>query len=330
MQYKLSFLIASRNEMFLKNTVEDILKNKRGDTEIIVGLDGNWSNPPLTDHPDVTIIYVPESVGQREITNLCAKLSKAKFVCKIDAHCSVSEGWDVEMIRAMEEVGDEVTMVSIMKNLHAFSWNCRECNFKEYQGPTPDKCKRCGSTNLRRKMIWKPRTHVNSTSYCFDSEPHFQYFEDWKHRSQYIKDKAEKGITETMSLQGSCFLCTREKYWGLNMGDEKFGSWGSQGIQIAVSTWLSGGRVLVNHKCWYSHMFRTKGGTDFGFPYPQSGRQVSRAKHYAKKLIYEGGWPKQIRPVSWLIEHFYPVPGWSDEQLNQLKASEKKHNVPGS
>jgi hypothetical protein len=36
----ISILIPSRNEMFLKNTVEDILKNKRGNIEIIVGLDG--------------------------------------------------------------------------------------------------------------------------------------------------------------------------------------------------------------------------------------------------------------------------------------------------
>lgn len=42
---ELSVIIPSRHEEFLKNTVEDILKNKRGETEIIVGLDGQWANP---------------------------------------------------------------------------------------------------------------------------------------------------------------------------------------------------------------------------------------------------------------------------------------------
>ena len=46
----LSILIPARNEQFLKNTVEDILKNKRGNTEIIVGLDGEWADPPIQDH----------------------------------------------------------------------------------------------------------------------------------------------------------------------------------------------------------------------------------------------------------------------------------------
>lgn len=50
-----------------------------------------------------------------------------------------------------------------------------------------------------------------------------------------------------------------------------YGSWGNQGIEVACKTWLSGGRVLVNHNTWYAHMFRTQ-GAEFGFPYPQSGR----------------------------------------------------------
>lgn len=321
MQYKLSFLIPARNEMFLKNTVEDILKNKRGESEIIVGLDGEWANPPLPQHPDVNVIYYPTAIGQRAITNRCASLSKAKYVCKMDAHCSIAEGFDVEMIKAMEEVGDNVTMVSIMRNLWVFEWACYEnyCGWTQYQGPTPQKCPKCGSSRkIRRRIKWIGKNNPQSTSYCFNPEPHFQYFEDWKHRPQYIKDKAEKGLTETMSLQGSCFMLTRDRYWELDICDEKLGNWGNQGIETACKTWLSGGKVLCNHRTWYAHMFRTQGG-DFGFPWPNSGKDTQRTKNNVKNLFWENKWPKQVKPLSWLIEKFSPVPGWNEEELAKIK-----------
>ena len=40
-------------------------------------------------------------------------------------------------------------------------------------------------------MVWIGKHNPQSTSYCFDPSPHFQYFEDWKHRPAYEKDKAE-------------------------------------------------------------------------------------------------------------------------------------------
>ena len=322
----LSILVPSRNEMFLKNTVEDILKNKRGETEIIVGLDGAWSEPPIAQHPDVNVIYVSQSIGQRAMANLCAKLSRAKYVCKVDAHISISEGWDVEMINAMEKVGDNVTMVSTMRNLWCFSWKCYKCGWKKYQGPTPEKCPNCGrSHRLHRKMVWIGKERPQSNSYCFDSEPHFQYFNEYTKRPEYKEAREKTGLTETMSLQGSCFMATREKYWELNLCGEDLGSWGNQGLEVACRTWLSGGRVLVNHKCWYSHLFRTQGG-DFGFPYEQHGKEVDKTKKRVWEFFFSG-WDKQIHPVSWLVEKFWPCKGWSEDDLKKLKERDNKNKV---
>ena len=130
----------------------------------------------------------------------------------------------------------------------------------------------------------------------------------------------DSGLTQTMSLQGSCWMLTRDKYRELNISDENFGSWGSQGIEVAVKTWLSGGQVLVNHKTWYAHMFRTQGG-DFGFPYPISGKDQAKAKSFTRDLFFNNKWDKQKRPLSWLVEKFWPVKGWSDEDLAKLKAN---------
>lgn len=331
----LSMLIPARNEMFLKNTIEDVLKNREADTEVIVLLDGQWADPPIPQHERVKMMYVPEAVGQRAGTNLACKLSQAKYVMKIDAHCLFDKGFDRKMLEAFERVGDNVTMVPIMRNLWAFDWKCLKCGKKWYQGPTPAKCqetnfkktgKPCASTKFAKKMMWIGKERPQSTSYCFDTEPHFQYFSDYKNRPEYKKMLKETGLTESMSLQGSCFMCTRQKYWELELSDEKLGNWGNQGIEVAVKTWLSGGQVLTYHGTWYAHMFRTQGG-DFGFPWPVSGNDVQRTKEKVKNLFWGNNWPKQVRPLSWLLEKFWPVPGWTQEHLDGLKKTEgKKHD----
>ena len=316
MNDSLSILIPARNEMFLERTVNDIVKNMRGDTEVIVVLDGQWADPPISDHPKVTLVYHSESIGQRAATNEAARISRARYLLKCDGHCAFEEGFDVRMMTDMQ---DDWTMVPIMRNLHAFNWVCEKCGDVRYQGPTPVSCPKCdNTTKFIRDVVWIAKTNPQSTSYCFDTEPHFQYFREFKSRTEVRGD-----FTDTMSLQGSCFMLTRDKYFELNVCDEAFGSWGSQGIEVAVKTWLSGGRVVCNHKTWYAHMFRTQGG-DFGFPYKISGRQTQRAKMYAKDLFFNNKWPLQKHPLSWLLEKFWPVPGWSDEQLELIKKNDGK------
>lgn len=319
---ELSIIIPARSEEFLARTIEDILEHIEADTEIIAVLDGVWAKPAIEQHPRVNVIYVPESVGQRAATNLGARLSKAKYIAKVDAHCAFDQGFDRKMIEAFQSNGDNCVIVPIMRNLWAFDWKCYHCGWKKYQGPTPTKCEQCGKGDkLRKKIMWVGKHNPQSTSFCFDSEPHFQYFENYKHRERYIADK-QTGFTETMSLQGSFFMSTREKYWELELSGEEIGSWGNQGLEVACKMWLSGGKVLVNHNTWYAHMFRTQGG-DFSFPYPQPGKHVSRTKQRVKDLLWNKKSPNQIYPVSWLVEKFWPVPGWDDASLATLKASEK-------
>lgn len=307
--------------MFLRETIADAVKNIEADTEIIAVLDGAWADPPLLQYERVNIIYLNKSIGQRATTNLACRLSKAKYVMKVDAHCSFDKGFDRKMLEAFKEVGDDVTMVPIMRNLWAFNWQCYEnyCGWNGYQGPTPEKCPKCGSRRkIRRDIKWIGKHNPQSTSYSFNTEPHFQYFEDWKHREPYITDKKTKGLTETMSLQGSCFMATREKYWELKLCDEDLGNWGNQGIEVALKTWLSGGRVLCNHKTWYAHMFRTQGG-DFGFPWPASGRATHKTKQKVRDLFWNHKYEKEIRPLSWLLKKFWPVNGWTESDLQKLE-----------
>jgi len=322
MQKELSILIPSRNEMFLSKTIDDILKNIEADTEIIAVMDGDWSNPPIPQHDRVNLIYVPESIGMRAATNLACKLSRAKYVMKMDAHCSFDKGFDRKMLEAFKETGNDVTMIPIMRNLWAFDWKCYHCGKKWYQDNKPEVCDQCKkSDKIRKKMLWIGKHNPQSTSYCFNKDPRFTYFEDWKHRPQYIKNKKEKGLTETMSIQGSCFMTTRKRYWKFKLCDENLGNWGNQGVEVACKSWLSGGRVVVNHKTWYAHMFRTK--SKFGFPWPASGRDQNRVKKNVRDLFWDNKWPQAVHPVSWLVKKFWPVPGWEQKDLDELIKNEK-------
>ena len=319
----LSILIPAKNEEFLKRTVEDLLSNIEGNTEIIAVLDGYETElPVLPNDPRVKVITNKESLGQRAATNQACKLSNAKYVMKVDAHCAFDKGFDVKM---MNEMRDDWTMIPIMRNLHAFNWVCPN-GHSRYQGPSgPCLEPGCGKPTVK-DVVWIAKTNPQSTSYCFDQEPHFQYFNEFKKRPE-----AKEDITETMSIQGSCFMLTRDKYWELNISDEALGSWGSQGIEVACKTWLSGGRVVVNHKTWYAHMFRTQGG-DFSFPYSNPGKKVENAKRSVRELFFDNKWEKQILPLSWLLEKFWPVPGWTEEMREKIKAwplqNQKKPQSP--
>ncbi len=322
----LSIIIPARNEMFLARTIQDILEQSEADTEVIAVLDGAWADPPIPQHDRVNVVYLSESVGQRATANLAAQIAQGKYIMKVDAHCSFDKGFDRKMIEGFKKTGDNVVAVPIMRNLWAFDWKCMKCGKKWYQGQTPKQCKEtdfkgtgkpCESKKFTRKMMWVGKERPQSVSYCFDAEPHFQYFNQWRKTDEY-KKQLETGFTETMSLQGSCFMSTLDKYWEWQLCDEKLGNWGNQGIEVACKAWLRGGRVVVNHNTWYAHMFRTQGG-DFGFPYEQRGRDVSKTKQAVKNQIWNNELPNQKYPIKWLVEKFWPVPGWTEEQLNQLK-----------
>lgn len=306
----LSVLIPARNEMFLKHTVEDVLKNLRADTEVIVVADGQWPVEPLDVHERVKLLYNPTPAGQRGATNQAAKISKARYIMKLDAHCLVDEGFDVKLMEAAALLGREVTQIPSMYNLHVFDWMCDSCGNRTYQGPTLMKCVKCGGKGpFHREFVWKPRKNRLTQAWRFDADLHFQYWGEYKRRPEFQDD-----YPEMLCQIGACWFLDREWYWELGGLDENHGSWGQMGVEISCKSWLSGGRQVVNKKTWFSHLFRTQGG-DFGFPYDQPARAVEKARQYSRDLWKNDKWPLAKRKFQWLIDKFDPVPGF--EKMKQ-------------
>jgi len=165
----LSVVIPARNEEYLQKTIDDIVFNAKGDTEVIAVLDGYTTN--IREHPKVKVIHHETATGQRASTNEGVMVSTAKYVMKADGHCAFDVGFDVKLMADCEY---DWTVVPLMYNLHVFDWKCLRCNRRQYQGPKPEKCPQCGNSNMRQRGVWKPRRGTQTYSMLFDKDLHFQ------------------------------------------------------------------------------------------------------------------------------------------------------------
>lgn len=317
----LSVLIPTRNEIWLAKTIEDILKNSQAETEIIAVCDGAWPDPPVNDHPRVNLIYHSEPIGQRAATNEAARLSQAKFVMKCDAHCAFDKDFDTKL---MTDCDYDWTVVPRMYTLHTYNWKCQSCGDETYQGPEPATCGKCKGDQFERVMVWQPNRSKKSDYMWFDTDMRFAYFDknhlrDYGDDTHALKRKYDHkyrewgrgDITDQMCAIGACWMMHRERFWDLGGVDEKHGSWGQMGVEIACKSWLSGGRQMVNKKTWFAHLYRRSPD------YKLSGRQVEGARDYSRKLWKGNSWPKAKHPLSWLIDRFSPLPGWDVKELKE-------------
>lgn len=293
----LSILIPARNEESLQRTIADVLAHARGNTEILVALD-NWDDAPVIEETD-RVRVIRTYAGQRGATNALARLSGARYLMKLDAHCSMADGFDVKL---MEDMADDITIVPAIGNLHVYDWVC-ENGHRHFQGKY-DTCEQCGSTTLHKEPVWRIIPRPIRSSFYFDTTMHFQY----------MPEDDDELVHETMSIQGSCFMVTREKYWELSLCDESFGSWGQQGVEVACKTWLSGGRVLASRKAFYGHQFRESEG----FPYLNPSEAIFKAQEHSRELFLGNNWPLQKHSFSWLIAKFGFPGDWTPEELRRL------------
>jgi len=318
---ELNVIVPGLNEDYMQDTITNILENSGPKTEVICILDGYWPKVGIKSHERLRIIHNENPIGQRQATNQGAKLSEAKFIMKLDAHCAVSKGFDEELMSSCKY---DWTMIPRMYTLDAFHWLCNDCKREYQQGPVMVVCEACGSKQITKKIIFERKEHKKTDYMWINDDLRMKYF-DRPSLAQYgdtreiktrcshkTKSWAKGDITDVMTCIGAGWFMHRDRYWELGGMDEEHGSWGQMAVELSMKAWLSGGRMVVNKRCWFAHLSRTQKG--FGFPYSHKKGAIEKARQHSVDLWTNNKWPKAIYTYDWLIKKFSPLPGWVKEQ----------------
>lgn len=131
---------------------------------------------------------------------------------------------------------------------------------------------------------WTVNHHKPMSNFYFDENMVMQFAPERKEVTH-----------ETMCLQGSAFMLTKDLYFELGLDDDSLGSWGSQGVELGCKAWFNGKRCMTTKETYYGHLFRV---TDADFPYDRGENPGKQANTRVKELYSEH--PK----MAWLREKF--------------------------
>lgn len=292
MSNMVSVVVPVRNEKFLNNTLLDIVHKAKGEYEVIVHLDGYWPETVFED-PHVKYIHSGQVCGMRAGINKCVAIADGDLIVKLDGHHIVSPGFDLELVKA-----NKPRQVQIMRR------------------------KRLDADNWKEEITSKPDVDYEFLSYPDDDS-------DWggpglngRIWTERIRERRDILIDDNMSFQGSNWAMPKEYFNELGlMDDERFGPFWSEAQEIGGHVWLSGGKVVTNKNAYAMHLHKGKKhgrGYRLEESWLKKGRDASMTLFKGEKLFKH-----QDRPLSWLIEYFWPVPTWTQEGLDKLKEREK-------
>ncbi len=279
---KVSIIIPSRTEVFLKNTIEDVLKNATGEIEIFPVLDGyDVTKEEYVDDPRVKYIRIPgaRKAQKRHAINMAAILADGKYIMSLDAHCMVAKGFD-EVLKA--DCEENWVVLPRRKRLDAINWRIHD--------------------------VGKP-----DIDYLFYPFPYA------KERSRHVLwtkraiERVDIPIDENIIIQGSCWLMHKTHFVKNGfMQIEGYTGWGqNEAEEICFKTWLGGGKVMRNKKTWYAHLHK---GKRYGRGYQFSWRTAHEGTAWSTDYWYNDRWAERKHDFFWLIERFMPMPTWPEDR----------------
>ena len=302
MSKKLSIIIPSRSPQYLKKTVNDLLSKAEGEVEVLIIFDGIW--PDDEEMPDsdkrVKFIHhgsVHDSPGMRASINKGMAVAQGDYVMKIDEHCMVDQGYDKKL---MADCNDDWVVIPRRKRLDAEKWE-----------------------NVR------------------DGRPDIDYMKiDYPYAKPYDKtqglhgsiwhrpERADILIDDVMTCQGSCYFM-KKSYWEElfpdGMEDDKYGPFTQEAQELTNKAWLSGGRVVVNKKTWYSHLHKGSKGKGYSFSTSQYKRHCEWNEKGRVYCINYWLYTKDYKyDFEWMIKKFWPLPGWPEDWKERIEEDRKK------
>lgn len=294
---RVSVIIPSRSPQYLDKTMQDLLAKAEGDVEIVVVLDGIWPDPFPQEDPRIHYLHQGmqhENYGMRAAINAGVFMSTGEYLMKIDEHCMVDQGWDTKLKADCE---DNWVVIPRRYRLEPESWTLVE------DGRPP----------IDYMYLANPFARPDDVEWGLHGS-------EWKQRHYDRKDVL---IDDTMSWQGSCYFMKRV-HWDtaiVEMEEEGYGPFTQEAQEIGNKTWFSGGRVVVNKKTWYAHWHKGKNGKGYGFSnaqYRDHQADKENGRRFCIDYWMNDKWPKHTRTFEWLVQHFWPVPTWTDDWKDKL------------
>ena len=310
---ELSIIVPSYNCKYATKTVEDLFEKASGAIEIIIILDNYWPNPPLKEHSNLTIIHKGSVLGMRDSINKGVSIAKGKYIMKVDDHCMFSEGFDLALEKDMES---DWLVVPSRYSLDAINWKPIRCaveyEYLAYPYKYTDKFRYGGIGLYSKKWLGE-----NGDDPINMGVQEFYKREDQR---KHIK------IDDIMIFQGSCWFMEK-KWFNKIKGLFNYKTMYQEPAELIFKTWLSGGRCVVNKNAWYAHMFK---GKDFGEEpnirgYTLDLHAMRETERYGTWYWMNDCWLLAVKKIGWLIEKFWPVPGWPDNWEEQRDEFYKKY-----
>lgn len=293
---RVSVVIPSRRERWLQQTIDDLFSKAAGDIEVIAVHDGTWPDPPLKDHPKLTVIHYSDCRGMRNGINSAIRIATGEYIMKSDGHCLYSEAFD-ELLKA--DCDKDWLVVPRRYSLDVENW----CIMENKKHAPVD-----------YHYLSYPFERVNDVACGLHGTL-------WRERA---KERAHILVDDEMSSQGSCYFLHRD-YWDRigPLDDVNYGTFAQEFQEVGMKVWLGGGRVVINKKLYYAHLHKGKQyGTGYGFSnkeWEAWAAQNKRAHDYTIHFWMNDLWEKRIRNFEWLIEKFWPVPSWPQDWQEQVR-----------
>src|SRR3990170_5499499 len=291
---RLSVIIPSRAERFLRQTVNDVFKKASGEVECIIVFDGEGSAElpsSVLQGNNWKAVYFNEVRGMRTAINAGAHYSTGDFIMKLDGHCLLAEGYDKVLTANCD---DDWIVIPRRYSLDAENWTIqhhrpiRDYHYLCY--PDPNKTHDGGMHGV-----------------------------EWPERTKERK-APEFAIDDTPCFQGSCY-CMSRKHWdklgGLAEG-EIYGKsgWAQEPTELCLKTWLSGGRVVVNKNTFTAHLHK---GKKYGRGYDIDDKGVVQGHNWSARHWVNDEEPGMKYKFEWFVSEKFPnMPTWTPDWKEKL------------
>jgi glycosyltransferase involved in cell wall biosynthesis len=280
---KVSVIIPSRKEPYLLQTLADLYARAAGSIEVIVVLDGDHPAYEFPDYRGLKLVHNPVVRGLRSSVNAAVDIVRSKYIMKIDAHCTIGEGWD-EILQA--DCDDNWIVIPRRYYLDAPNWKIDQSR------------------------------HVDAMRYIY---PFIRpYKPRLTSRPWYENDREAILIDEDMGYQGSCWFTTAKHFKRLGgFSEHGYGTFADEQEEFGLKTLLGPweGKIIRNKKTWYAHW--AKPSSHWKADPEAAGRVTDEEReagfYYSFDFWWHNRWPERVHDLEWLVDKFWPLPGWPDD-----------------